>query len=305
MREPTVSIVLPTYNGARYLAQSVESCLEQTCQDLELILVDDCSTDATPQIIAQFVARDARVRTVRHELNRRLPGAINTGVGMSRGRFLTWTSDDNLYRPQAIAEMAAALDADASLGMVYARATLIDAQGKPSGPAFSGPVDMLAHTNPIGACFMYRREVYEKIGGYAEDLFLVEDWDYWLRIAETFPIRYLDSDLYLYREHEGSLTSQKEERVKRAIRELLERHLPRMHWASRVARCRGFSMAARIAWRFGDRRQAWRLFRRAVAEAPAYALTKPIRVPIKRLRKKFGPDDASESTGATTALGRK
>ncbi len=114
----------------------------------------------------------------------------------------------------------------------------------------------------------------------------MEDWDYWLRIAERFPVRYLNRDLYLYRKHEGSLTSQKEASVRKAIRQMLERHLPQMHWASPVARCRGYSMAARIAWRFGDRGDAWRLFRRGLAQAPAYALLKPIRVPWKRLTKK-------------------
>src|SRR5262245_61923913 len=98
MGEPSVSIVLPTYNGSRFLAESIQSCLDQTYPDFELIIVDDCSTDVTPAIIAEFSARDSRVHTVRHEKNKKLPGALNTGMALSRGRFLTWTSDDNLYR---------------------------------------------------------------------------------------------------------------------------------------------------------------------------------------------------------------
>ena len=181
MDAPTVSIVLPTYNGSRYLAGAIQSCLDQTFTDFELILVDDCSTDESPRIIAEFAEKDERIRTVRHEQNKRLPGAINTGMSMSRGRYLTWTSDDNLYRPNAVAEMVAALDREPEVAMVYAGATFIDADGKPQGPMAIAPPDQLAHTSVVGACFLYRREVYDTIGGYDEKLFLVEDWDYWMR----------------------------------------------------------------------------------------------------------------------------
>src|SRR4051794_6743497 len=99
------SIVLPTYNGSKYLASAIESCLAQTYRNFELILVDDCSKDATPEIIANYAARDSRVRSIRHETNQHLPGGLNTGHKAARGEFLTWTSDDNLLRPDFLAEM--------------------------------------------------------------------------------------------------------------------------------------------------------------------------------------------------------
>ena len=70
--DPVVSIVLPTYNGSRYLEEAVQSIVEQTLTDWELIIVDDCSTDETPQIVAQFVRQDPRIRGIRHAANRRL-----------------------------------------------------------------------------------------------------------------------------------------------------------------------------------------------------------------------------------------
>jgi glycosyltransferase involved in cell wall biosynthesis len=279
---PAVSIILPTYNGSRYLAAAIQSCLDQTFADLELIVVDDCSTDESPKIIAEFAKKDPRVRVVRHEQNKRLPGAINTGMSMSRGRYLTWTSDDNLYRPNAIAEMVDVLEQDPRVGMVYANFALIDDSGNVVGPGFIGPVDSLASINVVGACFLYRREVYDAVGEFDPEMCLVEDWDYWIRVAEKFRLEPLDRDLYLYRHHEGSLTNQKVAAIRRGERKALERHLPRMRWASRRARSRGYLIAAQIAWRFGDRRDAIRLLSRAITQAPWYAITRMLRGPLKR-----------------------
>ena len=90
-RNPLVSIVLPTHNGARYLEQAVQSCLDQTYRNWELIIVDDASTDETPALIARLVAADSRIRSIRNEVNQKLPGALNTGFAQARGEYLTWT----------------------------------------------------------------------------------------------------------------------------------------------------------------------------------------------------------------------
>jgi glycosyltransferase involved in cell wall biosynthesis len=97
---PLVSIVLPTYNGSRYIQQSIDSCLNQTYSNIELIIVDDGSTDCTEQIINSYT--DNRIRYIQHQKNAGLPTALNTGVAHATGDYLTWTSDDNFYAPQAI-----------------------------------------------------------------------------------------------------------------------------------------------------------------------------------------------------------
>jgi glycosyltransferase involved in cell wall biosynthesis len=99
---PLVSIILPTYNGSQYLSEAIESCLHQTYENWELILVDDCSTDATPQIIGRYVGRDPRIRSIRHASNKKLPEALNTGHAAAQGEYLMWTSDDNRLLPAAI-----------------------------------------------------------------------------------------------------------------------------------------------------------------------------------------------------------
>src|SRR5438128_1966436 len=90
-----VSVILPTHNGSKYLRQSIESCLSQTYLDIELIVVDDGSMDETSAILESLT--DDRVRKIRHQTNRGLSAALNTGCAEARGEYLTWTSDDNLY----------------------------------------------------------------------------------------------------------------------------------------------------------------------------------------------------------------
>lgn len=97
-----VSIILPVYNGERYLEQSIRSVLNQTYTDLELVIVNDCSTDYTETIIMKFVNEDKRVKYIRNDENMKLPGSLNVGFSHATGEYYTWTSDDNMYQEQAV-----------------------------------------------------------------------------------------------------------------------------------------------------------------------------------------------------------
>lgn len=209
-----VSIVLPTYNGSRYIRDSINSCLAQTHPDFELVIVDDCSTDYTSAILDTY--HDPRIRRVRNAQNRKLPASLNAGFSISKGDYLTWTSDDNLYAPNAIEVMVEALERRPEIGLVYAGSELINENGEIIRPAPAEPPHMLMQRCVVGACFLYRREVYEKVGDYNENLFRIEDYDYWLRVAQEYEIAALDEILYSYRIHASSLTSQEslEERAR-------------------------------------------------------------------------------------------
>src|SRR5262249_43437912 len=223
---PLISIVLPTYNGARYLRDAIESCLHGTYPNWELILVDDASTDDTPSIIAEYMARDCRVAALCNPVNRKLPGSLNAGFARARGELLTWTSDDNCYRPEALSEMAAFLSANPSVDLVYADFSVIDDEGAVTGEGWLGPIQELPLRSSIGACFLYRRAVHDCLGGYDEDLVLVEDWDFWLRASTSFRLARLREDLYLYRCHKDSLTGTQLERVRSAQERCLAKNLP-------------------------------------------------------------------------------
>src|SRR3989338_315885 len=200
---PKVSIVLPTYNGAKYIRQSIESCLDQTYKNIELIIVDDASTDETPKIVKSYA--DTKLVYIRHEKNMKLPAAFNTGFSRASGDYLTWTSDDNYYDTAAIGKMIGFLQ-DNACDFVYCDYYKVK-EGTSSEKKIMHLPDSLKLSvrNEVGACFLYSRAVKEAVGNYDTEMFLVEDYDYWIRVGKRFPMRHLGEPLYVYRDHAKAL----------------------------------------------------------------------------------------------------
>ena len=207
--EKLISIVLPVYNGAAYMADSVESILNQTYQNWELIIVNDCSTDDTLEIARAYQKKDTRIRVVSNERNLKLPSTLNVGFAEAKGEYYTWTSDDNMYMPEALSRLSQELDRDSDCVMVYSNVTDIDADGKEIATVKRLSPEYIVAGNVIGASFLYRSETARQIGGYDASLFLAEDYDYWIRIYCAGKIKNIDERLYYYRRHAGSLTETK------------------------------------------------------------------------------------------------
>jgi len=202
---PRVSIVLPTYNGTKYLAQSIQSVIDQTLTAWELIVVDDASAEDAYGIAAAF--GDPRIHYVRNGANCRLPRSLNRGFALAAGQYLTWTSDDNWYAPDALEKMAQVLDSSPRVAMVRTDMWRVDEHGNKKLAGLDPPL-WLASYNCIGACFLYRRIVLETVGLYDHRYALVEDYEYWLRVASRFAIASVVEPLYYYRIHSSSLTGQ-------------------------------------------------------------------------------------------------
>jgi glycosyltransferase involved in cell wall biosynthesis/Flp pilus assembly protein TadD/2-polyprenyl-3-methyl-5-hydroxy-6-metoxy-1,4-benzoquinol methylase len=213
---PRISIVLPTYNNGSFLPHAVESVLAQSYRDLELIIVDDASTDGTDRYLQGL--SDPRVRIITHERNKRLPASLNDGLRAARGELLTWISADNFCYPHFVETLVAALDADPDAGIAVSSFAWINESGErtriTSGQDFSLP--RVIAMNPGNASFMYRSTVQDRIGWYDEELEGAEDWDMWVRIVEEYPAICVQDILYDYREHRQSMTAQKKEQVARA-----------------------------------------------------------------------------------------
>lgn len=278
MSQPLISIVLPTYNGARYLEEAVDSCRQQTFTEWELIIVDDASTDGTPEIVSRLAAEDARIRCIRHSENRKLPAALNTGFSAAQGRFFTWTSDDNRYEPTALEAMHDFLRQHDQVDIVYTDSYHIDADGKVLCRKTVAPPEGLISGNVIGASFLYRRQVHLDLGGYDQTLFLVEDYDFWLRASTRFRIAPLHSSLYYYRLHDGSLTTQRKQQIARLHAVALARNLPAMTWLGSKLQAAGWLNLIGLYLQAGDKGQAWQSLGRAFSSSMLVTLLVSIKV---------------------------
>lgn len=206
-QQALVSIVLPTYKRVHVLPHAIRSVLSQTYENLELIIVDDNSPDDTAAVVKSF--DDARIRYVKNDPNLKLPRALNKGFSLANGAYLTWTSDDNVFADNAIEKMVDALQAK-DCELVYADYYLfadLDAADNPLDARHEMLPDklQLEKSNHIGACFLYTRKVYEEVGEYDPELFLVEDYDYFIRIAKRFGVCHIPEPLYFFRRHDDAL----------------------------------------------------------------------------------------------------
>lgn len=160
---PLVSIVLPTYKRAHVLPLAIRSVLAQTYANWELIVVNDNSPDDTEAVVKSF--DDPRIRYFRNDPNLKLPRTLNRGFSLAQGNYLTWTSDDNMLAPSAIARMVNVLVSDAAdfVFADYYEFADTDADGNPNDLRHVRQPDTpeLAKGNAIGACFLYTRAVYE------------------------------------------------------------------------------------------------------------------------------------------------
>lgn len=217
----SVSIVLPTYNGERYIKESIESVIKQTYTDWELIIVNDCSTDTTKEIINRYAEADNRIKVISNEINLKLPKSLNIGFGVANSDYLTWTSDDNYYLPDAIDKMVNFLENNPNCQMVVADMENIDDAGNVIGKFSIYDDELMLYNDCVGACFMYRKSAKEAIGNYSPEWFLVEDYEYWLRFLFKYKhIGRISDILYRYRYHENSLTGSRLNEIKEQLHKL-------------------------------------------------------------------------------------
>jgi glycosyltransferase involved in cell wall biosynthesis len=215
---PLVSVVVPVLNGEAHLRQSLDSILDQTYQCLEVIVMDDGSTDATSDIVASY--RD-RIEYVRQASTRGIYGNANDGIGRARGELIGVFHADDVYEPDMVEREVEWLARHRQAGAVFCSDTFIDAAGAEFGrlrlpPELRGnrPLDysdvlnaLLRHTNVFLRCptALVRASVYRELGRYRDTEFKnTSDLEMWLRIARSYPIGVLEEHLLRYRRGHGS-----------------------------------------------------------------------------------------------------
>jgi glycosyltransferase involved in cell wall biosynthesis len=150
---PLVSIILPVYNGAKYLEFAIRGVLQQTYQNFELIIVNDCSTDTTLSIAESFQKQDPRIRIVNNKINLKLPSSLNAGFDSAKGDLFTWTSDDNIHHPNFLEELLNQLK-NHNADLVYSDVNIINQDGELKFHNKMGSPEELVYHNSIGASFL-------------------------------------------------------------------------------------------------------------------------------------------------------
>ena len=237
---PGVSVVIPAHNYAHYLPVALRSVLAQTWPELEIVIVDDGSTDDTRAVVAQFT--DPRVRYVWQE-NAGLSAARNTGIREARHDFLAFLDADDAWQPEllaAVMEKFAALDA--SFGLIAAATARMDPDGQPlDAPKFSferdGELtvhDFCLRNRPLSSSIVVRRAVFDACGLFDTTLRSSEDRDLWIRAtAAGQRFWFLNQPLAMIRRHGGNM-SKNAPRMKENSRAVLRkawraRAVPRTH----------------------------------------------------------------------------
>lgn len=211
---------MPAYNAEKFVSASIESVLAQTFGDFELLVVDDASTDGTAAIVESYVARDSRVRLLRHEQNKGVAGALNTGLAAARGKYIARADADDLNRPYRFDHQVAFLESHPRIFLVGGGYAPFNEEGHRLD-AFH-PTDSLeiawrfvTNTYFCHPTVVFRREVYEALGGYPA--VEAEDFAYFSRVVRRFPCANLPEILIDYRETLGNRSNSAKERIAKSV----------------------------------------------------------------------------------------
>lgn len=226
---PSVSVIVPNYNHARFLRQRVDSVLGQTFQDFELILLDDCSSDESQSILRGYTV-DPRVRI---EFNEENSGSTfkqwNKGVRLARGEYIWIAESDDHADARLLERLVTVLDDEPEVTLAHCRSWQISEDGQRNGfmdmyfrflDAHRWTVDFMADgreecrtsflcTNPVpnASAVVFRKAIYERVGGADENLRLCGDWKLWAAMAFEGKIAYLSEPLNYHRTHDESVRS--------------------------------------------------------------------------------------------------
>ena len=205
---PLVSIVTPTYNQADFLRDTLESVLTQDYPRIEYLVLDDGSTDETPQILAEYAGRVASER----QTNRGQTPTINTGWERAQGDILTWLNSDDTLLPGAVTKAVNYLQDHPAVGIIFGDCLFTSAGGEPierskdrTGFDYHNFVVQCENPIPQPSAFI-RRTVVDDIGPLDPSYYYFMDWDYWLRAGLRHQIAYFPELLSTYRLHQESKT---------------------------------------------------------------------------------------------------
>jgi len=206
---------MPAYNAHRFVGAAVESILAQTFENFEFIIVDDCSTDGSSEVLRRYAERDRRVRLLTNARNLDFVRSRNLGIAEARGEFIANMDSDDVALPTRLAEQYAFMKANPAVGVCGAAVIVIDEHDRELGIRRyrADDRDLRARLflfNPVAQpVTMIRSDVLHDTGSYNPDHILADDLDLWFRIGIRHRLANLQTPLLKYRVHPGSATGQR------------------------------------------------------------------------------------------------
>lgn len=206
---PKVSVIIPAYNAMTYLPETLESVLQQTFTDFEVLIIDDGSADHIVRWASGI--SDLRVKLISQK-NQGLSGARNTGIAQAQAEYIAFLDADDLWEPTKLEKQVRCLDNNPRVGLVHTWMLLINEQSKSTGRVMKSYAEgdvwkQLVEKNLI-ACLsvMVRRCCFETVGVFDRNLRSIEDWDMWIRIATRYPFAVIKEPLVYYRQLPSSMS---------------------------------------------------------------------------------------------------
>ena len=222
-KTPAISLIMSVYNGEDYLREAVESVLNQTFTDWELIVINDCSTDSTADILADFAARDARVKVYPNEVNLRLPSSLNRALTIAQGKYVARMDADDICLPDRLQKQYAYMEANPDVALASCRFMTwkkgVIASGGCGGRNDADAIKaLLLVTNPIlHPGIIAKAEVIKSLG-YDKNFTCTEDMELWTRfILAGHKVAIQSEYLMIYRLHEKQITETTLEKQKREV----------------------------------------------------------------------------------------
>lgn len=269
-----VSVIIPSYNRVKYIQQAIDSVYSQNYSPVELIVVDDGSTDGSLELLRRLEA-SGRIKLFTHpnHKNKGQSASLNLGIMHCCGNYVSILDSDDYFAPQKLEQQVAYLESHPTLGMVYGRGHAVDASGS---FLFKVPDDNHAESNDPNEllldCYMalpggslIRRSVFDKVGMFEESYRAGQDHDMALRIMEAFEVGFLPEVAFFYRKHGESISSNGLETRWCTGMLILERAVDRYPYAKRTIRKRRAVINYRLGQVYWKRGQKGRSLRYIVA----------------------------------------
>ncbi|EIM77273.1 family 2 glycosyl transferase [Nitritalea halalkaliphila LW7] len=213
--QPAITVYITCYNYAAFVSQAIQSVLNQTFQDFELLVIDDGSTDGSRTVIEHY--REHPKVNIIYQQNKGLNATNNVAISLAKGKYIVRLDADDYFEPEALGIMYAIMESDEKLGLVFPDYFYVDAAGNRIGSHrrhfFDDEVtlyDQPAH----GACTLVRLDYLRRLGGYDEAFSCQDGFELWIKFITFHKVTNINRPLFSYRQHSGSLSSDSDKILK-------------------------------------------------------------------------------------------